>query len=258
MLTPSCTRPPARSGRLRTVGGAGLRCLPGVLCLLLAGLCLLPAPRAQAAPAPQAVSVPEIARVAPGKGRVALTFDGDAFGGPIWEILATLRTYHVRATFFLTGHYLETFPVRSRAIAAAGHEIASHGYDHQDYRNLTDGAIARRLEWWTATYYNLTGNYGPPFWRAPYGYTDTRVRAVAAQEGYDTIYWTLDSLDTLGPPKSADFIFRRLTESGVTLDGAILLLHVNPVGTVDALPRVLENLQARGLDVVSVSGLLAP
>lgn len=152
---------------------------------------------------------------------------------------------------------MEQNPSRTRAMVAAGQEVASHGYRHQDYRGLSDGAIVRALAAWDNEYHSLTGKHGPPLWRAPYGYTDNRVRVVAAQAGYSTVYWTLDALDTVGSPKSASFIFNRLTRSGVTLDGSILLLHVNPNGTVDALPRVLANLEARGLSVVSVSGLLA-
>lgn len=229
-----------------------------VLIALIGGLLLTaPAPPVAARPA-DATLVPEIWRVAPGKGQIALTFDGDAFGGRVSEILADLQTYRAHATFFLTGHYILTFPVRTHAIAQAGQEIASHGYDHQDYRGLTDGAIIRRLDAWSATYYNMTGKYGPPLWRAPYGASDNRVRLAAAAAGYSTIGWTLDSLDTVGPPKSAAFVFNRLTQTSIRLDGAILLLHVNPNGTVDALPRVLAELRRYGLSIVSVSTLLAP
>jgi peptidoglycan-N-acetylmuramic acid deacetylase len=229
------------------------------LLALLAGLALLlawPAAPSQATPA-AAQYENEITRVSPGKHQVALTFDGDAFGGRVDEILATLRSHKAGATFFLTAHYLNTFPTRSKAIVAAGQEIASHGYDHRDYRALTDGAIARRLLDWEATFTRLTGKHSPSFWRAPYGYSTNRVRVVAAQTGYHTIYWTLDALDTVGAPKSATFIYNRLTRPSINLDGAILLLHVNPNGTIDALPRVLTALQNKGLAIVTVSRLLA-
>ena len=43
----------------------------------------------------------------------------------------------------------------------------------------------------------------------------TRVE-LAGQAGYSTIYWTLDALDTVGPPKSAGFVFNQLTRSGIS------------------------------------------
>ncbi len=249
MSVPSVVARPAT--RARRV----YRSLWALLAFAAAGLALLLP--AQSSAAPTALLQGDISRIAPGKHRVALTFDGDAFVGRISDILLTLRAYQADATFFLTGYYMENNPTRTRAIITAGHEVASHGYRHLDYRDLSDGAIVRALAAWNNDYYRLTGKHGPPIWRAPYGYTDNRVRVVAGQAGYSTIYWTLDALDTVGPPKSATYVFNQLTRSGLNLDGAILLLHVNPNGTVDALPRVLANLNARGLDVVSVSGLLA-
>jgi peptidoglycan/xylan/chitin deacetylase (PgdA/CDA1 family) len=230
--------------------------LAALLVALAAAVAALPT-QVAATPSPPRYQG-QISRVAPGRGRVALTFDADAWPGRTWDIINTLAAYHVRATFFLTGTYMDTFPTRTRGLIHAGQEVASHGYEHRDYRDLTDGGIVRRLAAWDADYMRLTGgDHGPAFWRAPYGYSDNRVRVAAAEAGYSTIYWTLDSLDTIGAPKSESFIFNRLTRSTVNLDGAILLLHVNSNGTVDALPRVLANLQARGLDVVTVSALLA-
>ena len=50
----------------------------------------------------------------------------------------------VTATFFAPGHTVETFPETAAAIAAAGHEIAAHGYVHEDFEQLSlDEARAR-------------------------------------------------------------------------------------------------------------------
>ncbi len=43
----------------------------------------------------------------------------------------------VRATFFVLGWIAERFPALVREIAAAGHEVASHGYHHQLLYMLT-------------------------------------------------------------------------------------------------------------------------
>ncbi|MEU4667638.1 polysaccharide deacetylase [Amycolatopsis sp. NPDC023774] len=82
---------------------------------------------------------------------VCLTFDFDAISlwvargqmtpGPvsrgefgayaIGRILDLLGRHAVRSTFFIPGHTLETYPAQCEAIAAAGHEIALHGYAHE-------------------------------------------------------------------------------------------------------------------------------
>ena len=47
------------------------------------------------------------------------------------RILALLEERGVRGTFFVLGWIAERHPMLVRRIAAAGHEIASHGYSHQ-------------------------------------------------------------------------------------------------------------------------------
>jgi peptidoglycan/xylan/chitin deacetylase (PgdA/CDA1 family) len=223
----------------------------------------VPTHTSTASPSPTTTAVPvftpggEVTGIAPGRGEVALLFNADAFPGEITRILDTLRAHSTHLTFFLTGTYLDTFPGQARAIAAAGQEIASHGYDHRDYRGLTNGQIVSRLDHWQETFKRLTGKMGPAFWMAPSGDSDSRVRQAAQDHGYTTIYWTLDSLDAVGAPKSRSFVLDRVLQtSWVNLDGAIILMHVNSVGTVDALPEILSTLEARGLRAVTVSELL--
>jgi polysaccharide deacetylase family protein (PEP-CTERM system associated) len=46
------------------------------------------------------------------------------------RLLELLAEHNQRATFFATGRFASEFPAVVRSIAAAGHEIASHGFDH--------------------------------------------------------------------------------------------------------------------------------
>ena len=84
-------------------------------------------------------------------GYVSLTFDFD--GPSLWiqrgmttptsisrgefgavavpRILRLLERRGLPATFFIPGHTIETYPAECAAIAAAGHEIALHGYAHE-------------------------------------------------------------------------------------------------------------------------------
>ncbi len=62
----------------------------------------------------------------------------------------------------------------------------------------------------------------------PYGARNARVLERCAHAlGYHSIYWTIDSLDSVDPPKSARFLYDRITSrSNEQLDGAIILMHV--------------------------------
>jgi polysaccharide deacetylase family protein (PEP-CTERM system associated) len=67
------------------------------------------------------------------------------------RILAMLDARGTHATFFTLGWIAERYPQLVRAIVAAGHELASHGYDHQRASDLSEQAFfadvdrARRL-----------------------------------------------------------------------------------------------------------------
>jgi polysaccharide deacetylase family protein (PEP-CTERM system associated) len=53
------------------------------------------------------------------------------------KLLELLDTYHVRGTFFVLGWIAERYPGLVKKIFHAGHEIASHGYDHSMITEMT-------------------------------------------------------------------------------------------------------------------------
>ena len=52
-------------------------------------------------------------------------------GGSVHKLLALLERYDAHGTFFVLGWIAERHPSLVKAIAAAGHEVASHGWDHR-------------------------------------------------------------------------------------------------------------------------------
>jgi len=52
------------------------------------------------------------------------------------RILDLLEQYHIRGTFFISGWDAEKYPQSVKEIAKAGHEIAAHGYLHEDFSKL--------------------------------------------------------------------------------------------------------------------------
>jgi len=59
------------------------------------------------------------------------------FAGNVNRILEILAARDVRATFFLLGISCQAAPDAAKAIAAAGHEIQSHGYAHKDVDTMS-------------------------------------------------------------------------------------------------------------------------
>jgi peptidoglycan/xylan/chitin deacetylase (PgdA/CDA1 family) len=212
-------------------------------------------------PAPFETHGIEVTRGFPG-GRVALTFDAGASAAPAASILDTLQQRGITVTFFLTGRWAEENPDLVRRIAEEGHEIGNHTYSHPRLTELEEEEIREEIARTEALIRGWTGRTTRPYLRPPYGARDTRVLDLLAHEGYLCIYWTLDSLDSVDPPKSVEFLVERVTHPKdsqgrpIPLDGAIVLLHVGNETTAQALPAILDGLAAQGLRVVPLSVIL--
>jgi peptidoglycan/xylan/chitin deacetylase (PgdA/CDA1 family) len=205
------------------------------------------------------VSEPLLVQKGPaGKPWVALTLDAGASADPVPGMLATLRKHHVRLTFFLTGKWIEDNPELTHQIIADGHEIANHSFNHPDMRKLSDDAIREELADTEALLAEIGGASTRPFFRPPFGAYDTRVLRLVEAEGYVPIYWTFDSLDSVGEPKTADFLLDRITNHlpPEQLPGAIILAHCGSQPTADALPRILDRFAEMGIEVKKLSAVL--
>ncbi|MCX7625779.1 MAG: polysaccharide deacetylase family protein [Candidatus Sumerlaeaceae bacterium] len=207
----------------------------------------------------------EIWRGLRGGKRIALTFDAGGELGSAWELLDVLSSHHVPATFFVTGSFARRHPEWTKATVRAGHPIHNHSWSHPYFTKLPDADIRRELEQTEECLRELTGKTTRPYWRPPYGDRNSRVLKVAAQAGFRSVYWTLDSLDSYGDEKSPSFLIQRVTTAKSAaegpaefLDGAIILMHSNVHATVEALPEIIARLRQQGFSFVRLHELLAP
>jgi hypothetical protein len=90
---------------------------------------------------------------------------------------------------------MESNPDLTRDIVREGHEIGNHSYSHPDLRRLTDDQIREQLDHTEQIARDLTGVSTRPFFRPPFGGRDSRVKAVAAEEGFRSVFWSVDSWD---------------------------------------------------------------
>jgi len=192
---------------------------------------------------------------------VALTFDAGSDAGHTAEILTELRRENIRASFSVTGLWAEQHPDLLNAIAADGHLLINHTYDHASFTGLSTGdpplSVAQRaleLSRTEATVYHLAGRTTRPYFRPPYGDLDASVERDAADAGYGVIVmWTVDSLGWQGA--SADAIVEQCLRGAVP--GAIFVMHVGSESAdADALPRVIAGLRAAGYGFATIDQLL--
>lgn len=184
--------------------------------------------------------------------RVAISFDA-AWGADRTEaILDILDRYGVKTTFFLVTFWVERYPDMAREIVARGHEIGMHSTSHPDMTALSRAQMRRELEENHRVIREITG-FDARLFRPPFGaYNNTLIEVVEDELGFKTIQWSVDSLDW--KDVDAAFIERRVLDR--IGPGDIVLFHNNAEATPQALPRILERLQADGYEIVPISRLI--
>ena len=185
--------------------------------------------------------------------KVALSFDAAWGNEDTQMILDTLEKYNVHATFFMTGGWVENYPEDVKKIQAAGHDLANHSENHKNMSQLTDNECQEELMKVHNKVKELTGVEMNLF-RPPYGDYDDHVITNAKNCGYYTIQWSVDSLDW--KDYGVESIIKTVTEHKNLCNGAIILMHNGAKYTAQALPTVIEKLQADGYQIVPISELI--
>ncbi|EER29022.1 Polysaccharide deacetylase family protein [Coccidioides posadasii C735 delta SOWgp] len=75
------------------------------------------------------------------------------------RLLKLFEKYNIKATWFIPGHTLESFPEECSMVRDAGHEIGLHGYSHE---NPTDMTLEQQRDVLTKTYRLITDFCGKP------------------------------------------------------------------------------------------------
>lgn len=196
-----------------------------------------------------------------GEHQVALTFDDGPH--PKWtpRVLDILKQKNVPAAFFMVGKNAEDYPDLVRRVVREGHEIGNHTYYHTNVAACPDWQTRTELNATQRLLEDLTGR-STSFFRPPYN-ADTRPNdlseltalAVAQKLDYLTVLEDVDPEDWQRP--GAEVIFQRVKQ--LRHQGNIILLHDaggDRSQTVEALPRIIDYLRARGDKIVPVSALL--
>ncbi len=195
--------------------------------------------------------------------KVALTFDDGP--DPIYtpQILDALRKAGVTATFFVIGANGELNPGLLRREVAEGHEIGNHTFTHPNIATIKPTQFQLEL---SATQHLLASAVGRHslLFRPPYAVdaepeTIDQVRPLefTAERGYLVVGMQIDPDDWERP--GVDQIVRRTVEQAERGEGNVILLHDSGGDrsqTVQAIPKIIEVLQARGFQFVNISDLL--
>ena len=170
---------------------------------------------------------------------VYLTFDDGPTPGITEWILATLRRYNAKATFFVLGKNVEAYPSLYQKIIDAGHKVGNHTYSHQKGVRMSLERYLEDIEFASDTV--QSNLFRPPYARV----TPSQLRAVAKH--YKIVMWSIISRDYNRK------ITRERCLQGVIPHikaGEIILFHDSEKSFANmsyALPKTLEHIEKLGL-----------
>lgn len=177
---------------------------------------------------------------------VALTFD-DGPSSFTNKLLDCLEANNSKATFFMVGKEIDSFPDEVKRMESLGCELGNHTYSHVDLTTLAPEDMSAEIAGVDEDLVNLVG-HGATVLRPPYGNINDSVRSTV---GTPMILWSIDTLDWETQDAS------QITEAVMSQvqDGSIILMHDIFSTSVDAAEIFIPKLIEEGYQLVTIHEL---
>jgi len=175
---------------------------------------------------------------------IALTIDDGP--SPVYtpQVLQLLAKYNITASFSMIGENVTYYPSVARDVAAAGHTIVNHTWNHANLTSMKTAKVHAEISQATDAIHAATGKT-PRLFRAPYGAWSRAVLDYCASEKLTPLDWSVDPRDWSRPGvKEIVTTIMRTTKTG-----SIILEHDgggNRAETVAALKIVIPRLLGEG------------
>jgi peptidoglycan-N-acetylglucosamine deacetylase len=186
---------------------------------------------------------------------IALTFDDGPWPETTEKILATLKQEKIKATFFVIGQPLKSYPEIGKKVLADGHAIANHTLHHW-YNKMTPLVAQREIED-TAKIIKEVLNVETDYFRPPGGVLTNGLVAYAESKKQSVLMWSVDSNDSHPKRPSPEAMIKTVVSQATP--GGIVLMHDgggNHDNTAKALPGMIAKLRANGYKFVTIPELL--
>lgn len=184
------------------------------------------------------------------KKNIYLTFDEGYEAGYTPKILEILKNNNVKATFFITAHYVNTQEELVRQMISEGHIIGNHTVNHKSMPTLTDEQIKTEvMDLHQAMLEKF--NYEMKYIRPPKGEYSERTIIETNKLGYKTVMWSFayeDWNENQQPDegKSKEKVLKNLH------NGEIILLHGNSKTNTNILDTIIKEAKNMGYEFKSL------
>lgn len=180
--------------------------------------------------------------------KIALTFDDGPHPYYTEQLLDGLKERGVCATFFVTGEHAQLHPDIIERMSREGHLIGNHTYSHIQLQNGNRDTFKDEIVKTNEIISSITGEE-VLFVRPPYGTWDKKFET---ELNMFPVLWTIDPLDwcSTDAGRVARAVLSKVEEN------SIILMHDSYGSTVTATFQVIDELQKKGYEFVTVDEIL--
>ena len=184
---------------------------------------------------------------------VYLTFDNGYEAGYTAKILDTLKENNVKATFFITAHYLNTAPELVQRMINDGHIIGNHTVNHKSMSEITNEEIKEEVMKLHQAIYEKFG-YEMKYIRPPKGEFSERTIIETNKLGYKHVMWSFAYVDWEEKNQPSEEKAKKTILDNLH-NGEIMLLHGNSKTNADILDTIIKEIKAQGYQIKSLDEL---
>ena len=181
---------------------------------------------------------------------IYLTFDSGYEAGYMDNILRILKENEVKATFFITAHYLNSATDKVEKMINDGHIIGNHTVNHKSMPSINDEIIENEIMQLHQSVYEKFG-YEMIYIRPPKGEFNERTLQKTASLGYKTIMWSFAYCDWDEKKQPSKEQAIKIITSNFH-PGEIMLLHSNSKTNSEILNDVIKEAKKEGYEFKSL------
>ena len=182
---------------------------------------------------------------------VYLTFDQGYEAGYTAKILDILKENNVSATFFITGHYLNSQPELVKRMIDEGHIIGNHTVNHPSMPDIDDNKLKEEITKLHTAVYEKFG-YEMKYLRPPKGEYSQRTLALTKSLGYTTVMWSF-AYDDWDENKQGREKYAKEKILSNLHNGEVILLHATSKDNCNILDEVIKEIKEQGYEFKSLN-----
>lgn len=178
--------------------------------------------------------------------KIYLTFDMGYEAGYTEKILEVLKQNDVKATFFITAHYVNTQPDLVQRMIDEGHIIGNHTVNHKSMPDCSLDTIKTEMMDLHSAIYEKFG-YEMKYMRPPKGEYSEKTVAYTNTLGYTTVMWSF-AYDDWDESKQGREEYGKQKILNNLHNGEIMLLHATSKDNANILDEVIKEIKNQGYE----------